>query len=64
MTRQHFITIAATFKVNVACARHLAEQERNAALDALSQTATDLAAEFARINPRFDRSRFLLACGF
>lgn len=37
--------------------------ERNAALDAVSLVAIDLAATLANDNPRFDKERFFNACG-
>lgn len=38
-------------------------KERTAALGAIRLVAIDLAATLATTNPRFDRQRFLRACG-
>lgn len=50
MTRKHFVLIAR----QVAKIRDRADR---------IMLANDLACEFARENPRFDRARFLSACG-
>lgn len=50
MTRKHFILAAATIK----CIENLDERRKMAEFNA---------AQFAKANPRFDRARFLAACG-
>jgi hypothetical protein len=39
-------------------------KQRKAALDAIQLVAIDLAASLVNANPRFDRERFLKACGY
>ena len=56
MTKKHFIEIAATIK-----ALHGLVGADTATLNAV---ATKLAAVFKEANPRFDKARFLAACGF
>lgn len=57
MTAKHFRTIAATIR-----------EQRSVTPDndreTLVQTAKRLADAFRADNPRFDRERFLVACGF
>lgn len=53
MTKKDYILIAATLRVVIADA---------VALDA-KRIAIDLADAFADANPKFDRDRFLNACG-
>ena len=61
MTRKHFEAIAALIK---------AEQEQPmyddlpACREAVKDVALRLASQFNLENPRFDRQRFLTACGF
>ena len=57
MTRKDYVAIAA------AICETLKYHERTDAIDALAFLARDLAATMARDNPRFDRARFLKACG-
>ena len=58
MTKTHFERIAHVIKV---------EQEsyvNDACKDAIHDVAIRLASEFNIENPRFDKARFLDACGF
>ena len=64
MTRKHFETIAAAIKAHATMARHYPTQERNATLDALGGVADTIADACRQDNPRFDRRRFMEACGF
>lgn len=41
-----------------------AAAKRDAALEAIRLVAIDLASSLAVENPRFDRARFMSACGF
>lgn len=65
-TRKHYELFAATINR----ARREQEQmssnpaERAHANLALLLVATDLATKFGNTNPRFDKVRFLAACGF
>lgn len=59
MTKQHFIAIAAEFKNALDTAKlHSADQFEGAKLSVIAFCEV---AE--RFNPRFDRARFLAACG-
>lgn len=65
MTLQDYESIAGA----VARSRMAKGIERNAlkraaALDGIQLVATDLASTLAARDPRFDRARFLQACGF
>lgn len=57
MTKKHFIAIAAGIYVELQNTRSTSEDR------AIENTARRLASIFAEENPRFDRSRFLAACG-
>lgn len=63
MSKKHFITIAAC----LADARPVSTDRTNigvnAAHHAIDCAARDMADRFAVENPRFDRARFLFACG-
>ena len=59
MSKKHFIAIAADIKWQVTAAGE--DQEK---LTLLRNVVTDLCRTFVTINPNFDRSRFLTACGF
>lgn len=58
MTRKHFTAVADRIRRN-----RRAFADDATALLALTCLAQDLAHEFAEANPRFDRQRFLTACG-
>lgn len=64
MTKKHFEAIAQTLRDEFEATLPSADPEfiRGAAY-ALEETAKSLADYFARENPRFDRDRFLTACG-
>lgn len=56
MTKTHFEAIAQLFRETLTMSEDDAETVQN--------LAERMAAMFARENPRFDRARFLTACGF
>lgn len=64
MTRKHFNMIADALKDVQAEAHRVDPAEFKARLDTLHATATYLADGFVQDNPRFDRARFMAACGF
>lgn len=57
MTRRDFIAVAEDFHCELA---HATPEQRSA----LYAVALSLCATFHAINARFDRARFLAACGF
>ena len=57
MTKQHFQAIADTFKGQL----EISHSDMRRA--GIIQTARDMADTMRRFNSRFDRSRFLAACG-
>lgn len=61
MTRKHFEAIANAIRQH----RELCSEKpkRNAGLATLESLAWDIAGFFEGENPRFDRARFLRACG-
>jgi len=68
MSRKDFVAVAAAInnavvQINNTYAGDDWMTQRNAALDGIRTTATNLAGTFADANPRFDRARFLAACG-
>lgn len=58
MSRKHFEVIAEAIKNSASSLRDTPEHT-----DAIGCVARSLAAVFADENPRFDRARFLAACG-
>lgn len=58
MSRKHYVAVAEDIRF-----RYLARERDDAERDAIKQVAEDLAATFKRFNGRFDRERFLAACG-
>ena len=56
MTRKDYVAIAS-------CIKFQYDGQTPAGRDALKLVARDIADEMARDNPRFDRARFLKACG-
>lgn len=61
MTRKDYVLIAACLAaVRADCTADKHREHEFAALDAV---ARDLAHQLANDNPRFDRARFLAACG-
>ena len=64
MTRKDYELIAgAVARSRQASSLTKRAPERQAKADALRLVATDLAATLAADNPRFDKERFLAACG-
>lgn len=64
MTRKDFELIAKAFRDARADMRNKEPDESQADLqDGASYVAEELAAALAATNPRFDRERFLKACG-
>lgn len=64
MTRKDYELIAgAVSRSRMAKTLDADAKRRGAAEDALRLVAIDLAATLAHDNPRFDRDRFLKACG-
>lgn len=57
MTRKHYQAIAKTIHSNL-------ERSTTGEAYRLHTLALELAVVFANENPRFDRDRFMLACGF
>jgi len=60
MTKKHFKAVAAAINAHVFVLKALNNSAGLAAVRALTKS---LAVEFADFNPRFDRDRFLAACG-
>lgn len=65
MTKKDYELIAASIhRTHMACGVGKTEAQRLGAANAVSLAAVDLAASLAHDNPRFDKSRFLKACGY
>lgn len=60
MTRQDYELIAQVFERQYEAASSLGEGD---AMEAIEDAAFDMATAFEASNPRFDRKRFLAACG-
>jgi len=60
MTKRHYERIARVIALRYAEAEAISDATRVALVAGI---ATDLAAIMAADNPRFDRARFLAACG-
>jgi hypothetical protein len=62
MTRKHFEAVADA----IAAEKYLTTKSGNGAarLDTLLSTTKRIADIFAQSNPRFNRDRFMAACGF
>ena len=61
MTKKHYIRVADAFAASV---RQTPDNnDRTAHFTALREIADRLCAVFSMENPRFDRARFLAACG-
>jgi hypothetical protein len=54
MSKKHFIVIAAAIRAELTDANR----------ETFGRLADELSRQFAVVNPNFDRSRFLTACGF
>jgi hypothetical protein len=64
MSKKHFIAIAATIRSQIDSESHLiAGPRKTVRLETIAESANRLADVFANENPRFDRARFLAACG-
>ena len=67
MTRKHFVALAAMLKLergpSFAGGYGSMNDWQRGCYDQWSTIALNLAAVLAQDNPRFDRSRFLAACG-
>ncbi len=61
MTKKHFEAVAAAIEAQLTEGRDEWERGLNAGI---LRTAQGLAKYYAEQNPRFDRQRFLAACGF
>lgn len=66
LTKKHYEQIAARIAKTVDLVKrvHRPGPVRNASLHAAEAIACDLTIDFEADNPRFDRQRFLTACGF
>jgi hypothetical protein len=58
MTRKDYVLIAAALRES-----HIYDEHEATALNQHAFTARCLSAALAKDNPRFDRERFLTACG-
>lgn len=64
MTKKHYEAIANIYRLQIQSARrHTRKEHREIEEYADTSTAKALADYFAQDNPRFDRERFLKACG-
>lgn len=63
MTRKDYATIAACIKATMNDNDDTEDRVDNAVRQHVASLASALAREFAKDNPRFDRPRFLAACG-
>jgi hypothetical protein len=66
MTKKHFIKISAIIKDTIDKSKREgweSSQVSRALVVASETIALDMADYFAKENPAFDRSRFLVACG-
>jgi hypothetical protein len=69
MTKKHLIAVAAILAMRIDACEKLLDEDISGAdeirgyLYAYQQVARDLADIAAEDNPRFDRDRFLTACG-
>ena len=71
MTKQHFEAIAEAIGINMAAAQRQYDLNRinnhadyyAGGIDALEETACDLADALAEFNDAFDHERFLTMCG-
>jgi len=61
MTRKDYVAIAAAIKDRVTIAQHI--QGAAQRIGHYTELAREIAEVMARDNPRFDRARFLKACG-
>lgn len=66
MTRKHFTMIADAIRDahNERTAGFITPAEQAAASTAIGMAATYIADGLVQDNPRFDRARFMAACGF
>lgn len=61
MTRKDYIAIAKVLLQAQLCA---SEDKYNSAEQAIGGVAREIASVFQQDNPRFDRRRFMAACGY
>ena len=65
MTRRDFELIALVIANTVGAHRTYNDADRRAyGIGACRDVAADFAFRLASVNPRFDRARFMAACGF
>lgn len=65
MSRRHYDLVAACVKQQrTECGRIFGESNREAARQGIRMVAEAFALEASLDNPRFDRKRFMAACGF
>lgn len=63
--RRHYEKIAASLhRSQMAKSLERDNKHRLQAIDGIRLVAIDIASTFAADNPRFDRERFMKACGF
>ena len=60
MTRKDYVLIAEVIKTQIEMSIKFEEEE---SLVSAKNIAYDLASKISQDNPRFDRGRFLVACG-
>jgi hypothetical protein len=65
MSRKHFIAVAAAIRSQLPTVNTMSSKPeyRQAYTDGVKDVARTLCEVFAAGNPRFDRARFLSACG-
>jgi hypothetical protein len=59
-SRQHFVAMAKNIKSGI---ERAGAGDAGSTIEAFEELASDIANTFAESNPRFDRQRFLDACG-
>jgi hypothetical protein len=64
LSKKHFEAFARETKSQVDAYHTQNSETANQCIDALQVLMVALCDTFARENPRFDRARFLKACGF
>ncbi|PSH64675.1 hypothetical protein CU103_12390 [Phyllobacterium sophorae] len=65
MTKKHYIAVSDVFRDEMKYLRTFLDRNGNdIAKDHLENVAVQLAIFFKKDNPRFNRERFMTACGF